>query len=35
MTAFKKFEGAWPASANHTASNLLKAVFQKFYLARS
>ena len=33
--AFKKFEGAWPASANHTASNLLKAAFQTFYLARS
>ena len=34
-TAFKKFEGVWLLQAEHTPSNVLKAVFHKFYLFHS
>ena len=33
--AFKEFEVIWSAQANHITSNLLKAVFHKFYLNHS
>ena len=34
-TAFKKFEVVWSAYADHITSNILKAVFHKFYLVHS